>query len=32
LKPLFGLAVRKTVEKGLEEDRIDLEEKHYSPA
>ena len=32
LKPLFGLAVRKTIEKGLEEDRIDLEEKRYSPA
>jgi hypothetical protein len=32
LKPLFGFAVRKTVEKGLEEDRIDLEEKQYSPA
>jgi hypothetical protein len=31
LKPLFAMAVRRTVAKGLEEDRIDLEEKGYQP-
>jgi hypothetical protein len=29
LKPLFGLAVRKTLVKALEEDRRDLEERGY---
>lgn len=29
LKPLFEMAIRKTVEKGLEEDRVDLEERGY---
>ena len=29
LKPLFEIAIRKAVEKGLEEDRRDLEERGY---
>ena len=29
LKPLFAFAIRKAVEKGLEEDRLDLEERGY---
>ena len=29
LKPLFEIAIRKAVEKGLEEDRVDLEERGY---
>jgi hypothetical protein len=29
LGPLFNVAVRKTTEKALEEDRIDLEERGY---
>src|ERR1700694_1964935 len=29
LQPLFELAIRKAVEKGLEEDRRDLEERRY---
>ena len=29
LKPLFEFAIRKAVEKGLEEDRLDLEERGY---
>jgi len=32
LKPLFGLAVRKTLVKALEEDRRDLEERGYPRA
>ena len=29
LKPLFEMAIRKAVKKGLEEDRADLEERGY---
>jgi hypothetical protein len=29
LKPLFAMAIRKAVAKGLEEDRLDLEERGY---
>jgi hypothetical protein len=29
LKPLFEIAIRKAVEKGFEEDRVDLEERGY---
>jgi len=29
LKPLFEMAIRKAVKKGLEEDRVDLEERGY---
>ena len=29
LKPLFAAALRKAIEKGLEEDRVDLEEHGY---
>jgi hypothetical protein len=29
LKPLFEIAIRKVVEKGIEEDRLDLEEHGY---
>ena len=29
LKPLFEIAIRKAVKKGLEEDRVDLEERGY---
>jgi len=29
LKPLFQVAIRRAVEKGLEEDRMDLEERGY---
>jgi hypothetical protein len=29
LKPLFEIAIRRAVEKGLEEDRVDLEERGY---
>jgi hypothetical protein len=32
LKPLFEMAIRKAVKKGLEEDRIDLEERGYGAA
>lgn len=32
LKPIFAFAIRKTVEKGLEEDRRDLEETGYPRA
>jgi Polyketide cyclase / dehydrase and lipid transport len=32
LKPLFEIAIRKAVEKGLEEDRKDLEERGYGKA
>ena len=32
LKPLFEIAIRKAVKKGLEEDRIDLEERGYGAA
>lgn len=32
LKPLFEIAIRKAVEKGLEEDRLDLEERGYGKA
>jgi hypothetical protein len=32
LKPLFAIAIRKAVEKGLEEDRHDLEERGYGNA
>jgi Polyketide cyclase / dehydrase and lipid transport len=32
LKPLFEIAIRKAVEKGLEEDRQDLEERGYGKA
>ena len=32
LKPLFEIAIRKTVAKGLEEDRLDLEEGGYGKA
>jgi hypothetical protein len=32
LKPLFAIAIRKAVEKGLEEDRLDLEERGYGNA
>jgi len=32
LKPLFQIAIRKAVEKGLEEDRADLEERGYGAA
>jgi hypothetical protein len=29
MAPLFNIAIRKAVEKGLEEDRRDLEEREY---
>ncbi|MGH8714537.1 MAG: SRPBCC family protein [Casimicrobiaceae bacterium] len=32
LKPLFEVAIRKAVNKGLEEDRVDLEERGYGMA
>ncbi|HEV7412014.1 MAG TPA: SRPBCC family protein [Casimicrobiaceae bacterium] len=32
LKPLFEMAIRKAVKKGLEEDRVDLEERGYGAA
>jgi len=32
LKPLFEMAIRRAVTKGLEEDRIDLEERGYGQA
>ena len=32
LKPLFEMAIRKAVQKGLEEDRVDLEERGYGAA
>jgi len=32
LKPLFEIAIRKAVEKGPEEDRLDLEERGYGKA
>ena len=32
LKPLFEMAIRKAVKKGLEEDRADLEERGYGAA
>ena len=32
LKPLFEMAIRKAVKKGLEEDRVDLEERRYGTA
>jgi Polyketide cyclase / dehydrase and lipid transport len=32
LKPLFAIAIRKAVEKGLEEDRLDLEDRGYGKA
>lgn len=32
LKPLFEMAIRKAVKKGLEEDRVDLEERGYGVA
>jgi len=32
LKPLFEIAIRRAVEKGLEEDRVDLEELGYGAA
>jgi hypothetical protein len=32
LKPLFEIAIRKAVKKGLDEDRVDLEERDYGTA
>jgi hypothetical protein len=32
LKPLFEMAIRRAVTKGLEEDRVDLEERGYGQA
>ena len=32
LKPLFEMAIRRAVKKGLEEDRVDLEERGYDAA